>query len=182
MPPHSSRENDPSPTSTIRTTSPYFSPNSAIAPSRRASSSVVVSARTGWFSRIHALTVSSTSRSSSSLSAAAVGEVEPQLVGPDVRAGLADVVPEPPAQRRVQQVRGGVVALGRVPRRAVDVRVDALAGLELPALGHQRQHLVIAEPQHVLDAREAVAVGAFDVSGIGDLAAAGGVERRLDAA
>ena len=38
VPPHSSRENDPSPTSTIRTTSPYFSPNSAIAPSSLASS------------------------------------------------------------------------------------------------------------------------------------------------
>ena len=47
VPPHSSREKEPSPTSTIRTTSPYFSPNSAIAPSRLASSSVVVSARTG---------------------------------------------------------------------------------------------------------------------------------------
>ena len=42
VPPHSSRDQVPSPTSTIRTTSPYFSPNSAIAPSARASSSVVV--------------------------------------------------------------------------------------------------------------------------------------------
>ena len=33
VPPHSSRENEPSPICTIRTTSPYFSPNSAIAPS-----------------------------------------------------------------------------------------------------------------------------------------------------
>ena len=37
VPPQSSRENSPSPISTIRTTSPYFSPNSAIAPSARAS-------------------------------------------------------------------------------------------------------------------------------------------------
>ena len=33
VPPHSSRDQSPAPTSTIRTTSPYFSPNSAIAPS-----------------------------------------------------------------------------------------------------------------------------------------------------
>ena len=37
----------PSPISTIRTISPYFSPNSAIAPSARASSRVVVIGRTG---------------------------------------------------------------------------------------------------------------------------------------
>ena len=65
VPPHSSRDQEPSPTSTIRTMSPYFSPNSAVAPSAFASSSVVVIARTGLFSRIHALTWSSTSRSSS---------------------------------------------------------------------------------------------------------------------
>ena len=56
VPPHSSRDHDPSPTSTMRTTSPYFSPNRAIAPSERASSRVVVSARTGWLARIHSFT------------------------------------------------------------------------------------------------------------------------------
>ena len=43
----------------------------------------------------------------------AVGEVEAQLVGPHGRAGLAHVRAEPLAQRRVQQVRGGVVRGGR---------------------------------------------------------------------
>jgi hypothetical protein len=52
----------------MRTTSPYFSPNSAIAPRRCASSSVVVSGRTGSLRRIHSLTASSTSRRSASLS------------------------------------------------------------------------------------------------------------------
>ena len=179
MPPHSSRENEPSPTSTIRTTSPYFSPNSAIAPSRWASSSVVVSARTGWLSRIQPLTVVLDVAQLLGRQRAAVGEVEAQLVGADVGAGLADMVAEPPAQRRVQQVGGGVVALGRVPGRAVDVRADALAGLERPVLGHEREHLVVAEPQHVLDPGAAVAVLALDVARVGDLAAAGGVERRL---
>ena len=56
-----------------------------------------------------------------------MGEVEPQLVGSDVGAGLADVRAEPPAERGVQQVGGCVVALGGVPRGAVNVRVNALA-------------------------------------------------------
>ena len=54
VPPHSSRET--SSTSTIRTQSPYFSPNSAIAPSASASSRVVSIARTGWLPAIHSLT------------------------------------------------------------------------------------------------------------------------------
>ena len=66
VPPHSSREYSPSPISTMRTTSPYFSPNSAIAPSRLASSSVVVIGRTGSLRAIHSFTRSSTSRSSCS--------------------------------------------------------------------------------------------------------------------
>ena len=60
VPPHSSRET-PS-ISTIRTMSPYFSPNSAIAPSRWASSLVVCTARTAWLSTIQAFTASSTAR------------------------------------------------------------------------------------------------------------------------
>ena len=68
VPPHSSRDQLPSPTSIIRTTSPYFSPNSAIAPSARASSSVVVSARTGWLASTQSLTCCSTSPSSSGVS------------------------------------------------------------------------------------------------------------------
>ena len=47
VPPHSSREYEPSPIWTMRTTSPYFSPNSAIAPRLLASTRVVEIARTG---------------------------------------------------------------------------------------------------------------------------------------
>ena len=46
-----------------------------------------------------------------------------------------DVTPKPLAQRRVQQVRGGVVALGRVAGGAIDVRADPLAGLDSPRSG-----------------------------------------------
>ena len=135
----------PSPTSTIRTTSPYFSPNSAIAPRLRASSSVVVSARTrlvgedplvdAVLDRAHVLLAQRR----------AVGEVEAQLVGPDVGAGLAHVRAEALAQRGVQQVRRGVVALGGAARGAVDERDHALALVQLalrraraPAPGRRR--------------------------------------------
>ena len=82
VPPHSSRDQRPSPISTIRTTSPYFSPNSAIAPSSFASSSVVVSARTGSLARICSLTRSSTHARSSSLSGAPWVKSKRSLSGP----------------------------------------------------------------------------------------------------
>src|SRR5215210_702234 len=82
VPPHSSRDHWPSPTSTMRTTSPYFSPNSAIAPRLRASSSVVVSARTGWLARTQRLTVSSTQRTSSGESGAPWVKSKRSLSGP----------------------------------------------------------------------------------------------------
>ena len=50
----------------------------------------------------------------------------------------------------------------------------------VPALGDDREHLVVAEPQHVIDPGAAVAVQALDVARVGDLAAAGRVERGLD--
>ena len=180
VPPHSSRDHAPSPTSTMRTTSPYFSPNSAIAPRLRASSSVVVSARTGWLARIHSLTRSSTAATSSAASGWPVGEVEAQLVGPDVGAGLAHVRAEALAQRRVQEVGGGVVALGRAARGAVDARDHALALVQLALDRLEHQRLVVAEAQHVGHAGGAVARFAADLAAVVDLAAAGGVERRLD--
>ena len=94
VPPHSSRET--SSTSTIRTQSPYFSPNRAIAPRRSASSRVVSIARTGWL----AVTQSDTRALDRGQllvgQALAVGEVEAQLVRSHVGARLAHVV----AQRR----------------------------------------------------------------------------------
>ncbi len=82
VPPHSSRDQSPSPTLTMRTTSPYFSPNSAMAPSERASSSVVVIARTGWLARISALTRSSIASTSSRLSGAPWVKSKRSLSGP----------------------------------------------------------------------------------------------------
>ena len=142
--------------------------------------SVVVSARTGWLSRIQTLTWSSIARNSSRRQRAAVREVEPQLVRAYVGAGLVDVGAEQLPERRVQQMGGGVVALGGVAGGAVYVGVHPLARLERSALGDERHDLIIAEAQHIFDARETVAVVALHVSGVGDLSATGGVERRLD--
>ena len=115
VPPQSSRET-PS-TSTIRTQSPYFSPKSAIAPSRSASSRRRVH-------RAHRMVLDDPGvhrlldvRQLLLRQALAVGEVEAQLVRADVGPGLADVRAEPLAQRRVQQVRGGVVAHRREAAR-----------------------------------------------------------------
>ena len=107
-----------------------------------------------------------------------MGEVEAQLVGADVGAGLAHVVAERLAQRRVQQVRRGVVGLRRGARGAVDARVDAGAGRGRLALGHERPG---RRRRGARRARvsAAVALGAGDLADVGDLAAAGGVERRL---
>ena len=106
-----------------------------------------------------------------------MAEVEAQLVRPDVGAGLAHVRAEASPQRGLQQMRGGVVCLGRVPGRVVDPREHALVRPQLAALEHDREHLVVAEPEHVLHARAAVAVRAFDRAHVRDLPAPGGVER-----
>ena len=161
VPPHSSRDHEPSPISTMRTMSPYFSPNSAVAPSAFASSSVVTIGRTGSLPVIHALTWSST-RGVLVGQARAVGEVEAQLVGAHVGARLADVRAQPRPQRRVQQVRRGVVGRRRVARPAVDARDDALPRLQLARDRLDDDRLVVAQAQDVDDLRAAVAVLALD--------------------
>ena len=82
VPPHSSRDQEPSPISTMRTMSPYFSPNSAVAPSAFASSSVVTIGRTGSLPVIHALTWSSTARTSSSVRRVPCVKSKRSLSGP----------------------------------------------------------------------------------------------------
>ena len=103
----------------------------------------------------------------------AVGEVEAQFVGADRRARLADVGAEPLAQRRVQEVRRGVVAHRRVARLAVD------DGLDRDVVGAARRpldldHLVGADPVDVGD--PPLAARPAQHARVGDLAAALGVE------
>ena len=110
----------------------------------------------------------------------AVGEVEAQLVRADVGARLAHVGAEALAQRGVQQVRRRVVALGRAAGVAVDLREHPLAVVQLARERLEHERLVVAEAHDVDDLGAAAAVLALDHAGVVDLAAAGGVERRLD--
>jgi hypothetical protein len=87
--------------------------------------------------------------------ALAVREVEAQLVGAYVRAGLAHVRAEALAERRVQQVGGRVVAHRREPPVALH---DRAHGLALPQLALDRlecERLVVAHAVHVHDPRAA---------------------------
>ena len=63
--------------------------------------------------------------------------------------------------------------------RAVDARDDALALVQRAALQDDVERLVVADAEHVVHARQAVAVGAFDRADVGDLPAARRVEGRL---
>ena len=107
-----------------------------------------------------------------------VREVEPELVGTDGRAGLLDVIAEHLAEGLLEQVRGGVVRHRREADAPRDDRADAAAGGETGAAEHQ--HLVVADPVglHEVGARRRIAVQLEDPL-VGDLATAGGVERRL---
>ena len=135
----------------MRTTSPYFSPNRAIAPRR----SGLLEGGGDRADRIARgdLRVDGVLDVAQLLRAerAGVAEVEAQLVGADVGAGLADVGAETLAQRRVQQVGGGVVALGGAPRRVIDAREHGLAPrCSVPCSTHDVERLVVAEPEHAL--------------------------------
>ena len=83
------------------------------------------------------------------------------------------------AQSGVQQVGGGVVALGGAPRRAIHAREHGLLGVQRAALQHDVEHLIVAEANHALNARAAVPVLAFDRAGVRYLPAASGIEGRL---
>ena len=125
MPPHSSTLKPG--IDTTRTRSPYFSPKSAIAPRGD-----------GVLDALHFGRAPRSLRSTCSLTIVLdlgelgrrdrreVREVETQAVGRDERARLLHVRAEHLAQRRVQQVRGRVVAPRRVAARVVDDCGDGL--------------------------------------------------------
>ena len=78
-----------------------------------------------------------------------VREVEAQLVGTHVRAGLAHVISKALAERRVQEVGGGVVAHGGEPAVALHDRVHRLSLAEFALDRLEREGLVVAHPIHV---------------------------------
>ena len=175
VPPQSSRDT-PS-TSTIRTQSPYFSPKSAIAPRRSASSRVVCTARTGWLATTQALTAFLDIRQLLLGEPLAVREVEAQLVRTHVGARLADVRAEALAQRGVQQVRGGVVAHRGEARAPVHHSPGALPLAHLALDGLELDGLVVPDPEDI--GHPCAARLGLDQPGVGDLAASLGVERAL---
>ena len=163
--------------SRTRTNSPYFYRRSARAPISAAYSRVVTKG-------LHRVV----------LDDAAVGQVfdlaqlghgrgaprlvvEAQPVGSDEGAGLADVVAEHYAQRVVQQVGGGMVAGRLVTAHGVDHRLGALA-LDHAAFGEAADDDLVGLKAHHVDHVELAGVG-VDPAGVGDLAAALGVERRF---
>ena len=107
----------------------------------------------------------------------AVGEVEPQLVGPNRGAGLADVGSEPLAQRRVKQVGRGVVAHRRVAGRAIDGGRCRIAARNSALAVGDANRLVVADSVHVLD-RELITID-DDHAAVGDLATALRIEGAL---
>ena len=182
VPPQSSREK-PS-ISTTRTSLPYFSPKSIIAPSRRASSIGVRNVRTGIASKTFSLTMPLDPLALLGAERPRVAEVEAQLVGAHGRAGLLDVVAEHLAQRGVQEVGRGVVGHRREARRPGD-RARA-PGSAAPSAAPERlvvadldeQHLVGAEAEHLDDRVARAARVELERAGVAHLAAAGGVEGR----
>ena len=125
VPPHSSTLKPG--IDTTRTRSPYFSPKSAIAPAAIASSVERTSVCTGVL-RYDLLVDDALDRIDLlARDRREVHEVEPQAIGRDERSRLLDVRAEHLAQRRVQQVRRGVIAPRRVAHRVVDLRGDDLS-------------------------------------------------------
>ena len=115
--------------SSTRTSSPYFSPNSIIAPDflrlvdrHHARLRRRVLQDLGVDDRLDAADLVVGHRR-------VVREVEARLVGIDERALLLHVRAEHLAQRLVHQVRGRVVAHRARARRLIDVRRDGVADL-----------------------------------------------------
>ena len=177
VPPQSSRE---VPMSSTRTSSPYFSPKSIIAPSFCASSIGMTRALRrgvgedlGVDDLLDAADLGGRHRR-------VVAEVEARLVLVDERALLLHVRAEHLAQRLVHEVRGGVVA--HRARALVEVHLgrDRVAHRELAGL----HHAVVAEDLgldllRVLHREEREADAALgELAAVAHLAAGFGVEGR----
>ena len=135
VPPHSSTDQPsvlplPAPIDTTRTSSPYFSPNSARAPAARASSTAISRVVTSPFCSITSLAMSSMRRSSSARDRLRMREVEAQPLRRHQRAALRDVIAEHLAQRLVQQMRRRMVGADRRTARVIDLERQRSARLQ----------------------------------------------------
>ena len=115
-----------------------------------------------------------------------VREVEAQASGIVQRAGLLDVRAQDLAERGVQQMRAGVVALDGVAAHAVDDGVDVVAeGKILLEDGFVRAHALHGQDAAGDFGDGEVAVGRGEAAGVADLSAgvaieAGLVEHHID--
>ena len=122
------------PIETTRTSSPYFSPKSARAPSARASSGVMMRVSTGRVLADVGVDLGLDRRELVGGHRLGMGEVEAQPVGRDEAAALGDVIAERPAQRLVQQMRGRMVGADRAAAVVVDRQLRRGAARELALL------------------------------------------------
>ncbi len=106
------------PIETTRTSSPYFSPKSAIAPVARASSSAISRVTTGVFSSSTAFAMSSTAFNLLRRHRLRMREVEAQAIRRNERALLRDVRAEHLPQRFMQKMRRRMVGARSPTRRA----------------------------------------------------------------
>ena len=168
------------PIESTRTSSPYFSPNSAIAPAAIASSGVISRVVDRLVGADLAFTSASIAAISSRRQRLGVREIEPQAVGRDQAALLGDMAAEPVAQRRVQQVGRAVVgadARRGARRRPTGGRSSPTLTSPCDDLGAQCVKLAERLRRVLNIALEALERGQF--SGVADLAAALAVEGRL---
>ena len=165
VPPHSSTDQPsvlplPSPMATTRTSSPYFSPNSARAPDALASSSAISRVVTGAF--CSTIVVGDVLDALELLGAHRLGmrEVEAQPVGRDQRALLRDVIAEHLAQRLVQQMGRRMVGADGAAPRVIDLEQQRGADLERALLDRAEMDEQVAGLLLRVGDAEAHAVGA----------------------
>jgi hypothetical protein len=159
---------------TMRTSAPYFSPKSIIAPGgaglgerrRRASDRQVGldPAVHQGLDRLHLL----------GRDRRAVADVEAEPVGGHQRAGLGDVLADGAPQRGVEEVGGRVVLLGLAPG-GIDGDVDPLPDLQLAAgdldAVHDQPLWALGGAHHDRGAGATGGVAPGDLAGVADLAA-----------
>ena len=175
VPPQSSRENPG--ISITRTSSPYFSPKSIIAPSLRASSIGVSNVCTGWFAKTCSLTRRSTSFALLARQRLAVGEVEAELVGADGRARLPDVIAEHFLERLCRRwVAVWFAIVGKRALQGTTARTRSPSAKPSPRNAAPGRRRTGTPPP--ARARAPVILE-LDEAGVADLAAAAGIERRF---
>ena len=125
-----SRHVAPPPIATTRTSSPYFSPNSASAPSATARSGVNSRVRTSALPRMRVVDLGLDRRDIGRRQRLRMAEIEAQPVGRDQRALLRDMLAEPVAQRLVQQMRHRMIGAQPAAALAIDAQFDRVADLQ----------------------------------------------------